>query len=242
MIVNYTEKGWEIVTQRAHGMLAGMLASYWHQSVRSQRWFETILAISAHDDARIEPGEHHLLTEQGGPIDFRMSAYDHEHCIRTMEASPSKSRYIALLSSMHLAFVYGQLAIGVPEGVKFMQEQAALRECWRKELGISQYQAECDYRLLEWCDALSLLICKRECQPEARAIEISKGPNGQRHQLIQSPTGTLHISPWPFCKPAFDLPVESRLLHQLCFRDNKEFSSAFHEAPVILTIWRFSRY
>jgi hypothetical protein len=237
MIVNYTAQGWEIITQRAHGTLAALLASHWKQAVRTERWFETLLAIAEHDDARVEPSAEGVLTAQGGPFDFKMTRFDYDHCLKTFESSLSKSRYVALLSSMHLDFVYGGLAEGHAEGMRFMREQAELRKKWRAELQITNEQAEKDYRLLEWCDALSLLICQREYQPEERAVEISKGPDNENHRLIQGHDGILHVIPWPFEKNEFEIYLESRLLNQLTFQSPAEFREVFYRAEVIGKKW-----
>jgi hypothetical protein len=35
MIVNYTEAGWEIVTQRAYGLLAAQIAQQWKHGSRT---------------------------------------------------------------------------------------------------------------------------------------------------------------------------------------------------------------
>ncbi|MDB5149375.1 MAG: hypothetical protein JWQ57_3395 [Mucilaginibacter sp.] len=237
MIVNYTEHGWELITQRAHGTLAAALASHWRHDVRTEKWLETLLAIAEHDDARVESIDEKILTKQGGPFDFKMTAFDYKHCTRTYEASLSKSRYVALLCSMHLDFVYGRLSQGHAEGMQFMKEQAALRKKWMTELGISEQQADRDYRLLEWNDALSLLICQREYQPQGRSVEISMGPDGQRHVLTQKTPGVLHVSPWPFEENEFEVQLESRLLGQLTFKNNDDFRNAFLAAGVITKRW-----
>ena len=57
MIANYTENGWQVVTQRAHGILAAQFAYHWKKSERPDRWVETLLAIAEHDDAEVELGE-----------------------------------------------------------------------------------------------------------------------------------------------------------------------------------------
>lgn len=108
MIVTYTDKGWEIITQRTHGLLAAQIASNWRVKDRSRRWLETMLAIAEHDDAQIELERDDLLTELGGPFNFDMRRFDLDHCKRTYEFSISKSRYIAILNLMHLQFVYGK--------------------------------------------------------------------------------------------------------------------------------------
>ncbi|HTE02490.1 MAG TPA: DUF3891 family protein [Mucilaginibacter sp.] len=229
MIVNYTEPGWEIITQRAHGLLAAEIAVHWSHAIRTARWTETLLAIAEHDDAQVEIEKEDLLTEQGGPVDFKMKHFEHGHCDRTMQASLSKSRCIALLCSMHLEFVFGKY----PSSARFIKEQVMQRKRWRKELGISLAQAQKDYNLLEWCDALSLLLCQRENQPEEREIEVSQG-----YRMTQPGENLLTIDPWPFEEKHFDLAFEYRLIPQLRFKSSAEFRKAFLDAPVKLKKWQ----
>jgi hypothetical protein len=237
MIVNYTAFGWEVITQRAHGLLAAQIAAQWKQSIRTERWTETLLAIAEHDDAQVELERDNLLTPQGGPLDFKMKAFEQRHCSQTMDFALSKSRYIALLCSMHLGFVYGTECADNPVAAKFIKEQRALQTQWRKELNLTVGEAERDYRLLEWCDALSLLLCQHDNQPEARSVEISNGPEDRKYQLIQTGPGMLTVEPWPFEQDEFELYFEIRLIAQLEFKSAEEFRSAFRQATVSEKRW-----
>jgi hypothetical protein len=225
MIVNYTAGGWEIITQRTHGLLAAKIAQAWAHDIRTARWTETLLAIAEHDDGQIELEQDDLLTEQGGPLNFKMKNYDAAHCRRTLDFALSKSRYIALLCAMHLEFVYGEPA-------------AKTAQCavWRKELKLTKAQAQKDYSLLEWCDALSLLLCQHLNQPEMRTIEISQG-----YQLVQKATDVLTVQPWPFQEKELTFTLESRLITQLTFTNAVEFKTQFDKAAVTEKLWRFIR-
>jgi hypothetical protein len=237
MIVNYTANGWEIITQRAHGLLAAQLASHWKKTVRSGRWLETLLAIADHDDAQIEMERDNLLTPQGGPVNFKMKHFEIEHGRRTLNFALSKSRYIALLCSMHLEFVYGKERDTNAEAVQFLNDQAIMRKQWRKELNLSEQAAQKDYDLLEWCDAFSLLLCQHENQPESRAIEISLGPDHKHYHCIQLYPGKLTVTPWPFEERTFDVYFESRILPQLYFKDETAFKDQFNKATVTSNTW-----
>jgi len=241
MIANYTAAGWEIITQRAHGLLAAQIAANWSHSVRSERWIETLLAIAEHDDAQVELERDNLLTPQGGPVDFKMKVFEKRHCTQTMDFAISKSRYIALLCSIHLDFVYGKECAGNPEAAKFIQEEQKLQKQWRKELGLSIIESIKHYRLLEWCDALSLLLCQRENQPEGRTVEISKGPDNKPYQLSESRQGVLTVTPWPFETGKFDISFEYRIIPQLSFKNADEFRIAFCKAEVNFRTWTFSK-
>jgi hypothetical protein len=241
MIVNYTEEGWEVITQRAHGLLSALIGAQWKYDVRTKRWTETLLAIAEHDDALVELERDNLLTPQGGPVNFKMKSFEKLHCTRTMDFALSKSRYIALLCSMHLDFVYGKESRENPEAAQFLKVQRSLQKQWRQELNLSLAEAERDYRLLEWCDALSLLLCQHENQPEARTIEISKGPEDISYQLMQVERNVLTVQPWPFETNKFELYFETRLIPQLSFKNAEEFRSAFSKAPIREKHWLFKK-
>ncbi|WP_345953304.1 DUF3891 family protein [Mucilaginibacter sp. PAMB04168] len=239
MIVNYTNQGWEVITQRAHGLLAAQLAMHWNKKERPTRWTETLLAIAEHDDARTELESDQLLTEQGGPLNFDMQLFDPEHCRLMANISLSKSRYIALLTSMHMVFLFEKEADSNPLVKPFLKEQARLQKQWRTNLAIDEQETSRIYRLLEWCDACSLLLCRNEVQPEKRNIEISQGPSNTTYHLRQKSNGQLTVTPWPFEEDEFQVRLEKRIIPQLHFKDNEDFKKHFVSAPVEEIIWAF---
>lgn len=241
MIVNYTAEGWEIVTQRAHGLMAAQIANHWQHSIRTERWTETLLAIAEHDDAQVELERENLLTPQGGPADFKMRKMEYLHCVKTLDFSLSKSTYIALLCFMHLDFLLRGESGSDADTARFIRQQKENRKLWRKQLGITANDAEKDYRLLEWCDALSLLIAQRDNQPEARAVEISRGPDGNLHRLIQTEDQQLTVYPWPFEENSFELYYECRLLKQLQFKSTVAFREYFLNSPALIKRWMMKR-
>jgi hypothetical protein len=239
MIVNYTPSGWEIITQRAHGLLAAQIANYWKEADRPARWVETLLAIGEHDDAELEFYGVTVLNEAGGPLDFSMRAFDAAHCRRTCQQSRSKSRLITLLHSMHLDFLYRKMAKTNQEARAFLSAQVRIRARLRRELKLSVADAGHIYSLLQWCDALALLLCQRAIQPEGRAIEIGKGAGGQRFELWHCDTDFLTVSPWPFGHERFTVRIESRNLRQLAFRDPADFRRQLDKARVEESVYSF---
>jgi hypothetical protein len=241
MIVNYTSSGWEIITQRAHGLLAAQIAMQWRKNDRPERWTETLIAIAEHDDAQIEMEANDLLTPQGGPMNFAMKKFDEEHCCRLQDFAISKSRYTALLCSMHVSFLHKNEAKTNANARKYLDKQADQQKTWRKELSITQKQANTAYGLLEWCDALSLLLCQNEIQPEHRLIEVSQGPDKTQYMLIQKLNDALTIKPWPFEDEKFELTIEYRIIPQLTFKDNEAFKTEFLKATVQEKMWRLEK-
>lgn len=241
MIVNYTAEGWEVITQRAHGMLAAQVGFYWKKEERPERWIETLLAIAEHDDAEVELEREELLTETGGPLDFSMKKFDLAHCNKVSLLTRTKSRYIALLTSMHMQFLYSKEASQNPQAAHFLEEQEKLRAAWMRELGIQAGEAKKIYALLEWCDAFSLIICQRKLQPEKRALEISTGPDNTLYNLYQLSEKSISVDPWPFEDDRFIVRYESRLISQLQFRNAQQFRKAFLDTTPQQHSWEVQR-
>lgn len=237
MIVNYTEAGWEIITQRSHGLLAAQICAQWKKSQQPQRWVETLIATAEHDDAHHELEREDLLEETGGPKNFKAIPFEEAYCEKLLNLALGKGRYMALLISRHIHFLYGD----DPGAKSYCQELKKREKRWLKEAQTSKEEIARSYQLLEFCDALSLLICQQAVQPEHRAIEISKGPDGKPYQLRAIDQQRLTVSPWPFEMDSFRINFESRLLEQLTFKDTKEFKQAFFSAPVELQEITISR-
>lgn len=232
MIVNYKADGWEVITQRAHGILAAQVAFQWKKAERPARWLETLLAIAEHDDAEVELDGENLLTEAGGPLNFDMKVFDPEHCAKLSILTQTKSRYIALLTSYHMEFLYRKDAAKSSDARAFLQHQQQFRQQCLKSLELTEKASLQIYALVEWCDAFSLLLSQQSMQPESREVEISTGPSGSMYFLKQASDGRLSVRPWPFEVRSFEVTLEYRSIGQLSFSSSAEFRKAFLAAPV----------
>jgi len=94
---------------------------------------------------------------------------------------------------------------------------------------------------MEWCDALSLLLCQGNLPPEKRKLEISTGPDKKMYYLVQIDSETLTVQPWPFETMKFQLSYEYRIIKQLDFSSSADFRKAFLKAPVKEQIWNLSK-
>lgn len=240
MIVNYTKDGWQVVTQRAHGILAAQFAAHWKISERPERWMETLLAIAEHDDAEAELDGENLLTNNGGPLNFDMKEFDPAHYEKLSLLTITKNRYIALLTSFHIDFLSRTVPEINAEAKSFLKEQKLLREKWMQELNLKEKELLRIYDLLEWCDACSLLLCQDMVQPEKRELEISTGPDKEPYYLVQVGEQQLSINPWPFETKKFVVRFETRLIKQLQFASSAEFRKEFLKAEVKETTWEIT--
>ena len=156
MIVNNTNKGWEIIFQRAHGLLAAEIAQYWQVGERPKKWMETLAAICEHDDSQQTWHDTHHLTEHGTPQDFTLQPPDFTQAKRVTEAAKLKSSWVALLISKHISRLYGECS-GINETWKaFLDEQARFRDEMLKISNINSEVLDKAYKLMYWCDRAAL--------------------------------------------------------------------------------------
>src|SRR5690606_11263175 len=179
MIVNYTSSGWSIITQRSHGLLAAQICTHWKKDDQPERWVETLIATAEHDDANNEFDKEELLEENGGPTNFKMVPFEKGYCDNLLKMALGKGRYIGLLISQHIQCLYGK----DPAAKSYCSNLRKKEKIWMSEAKTTPTDIRNSYKLLEFCDAFSLLICQQSIQPENRKIEISNGPDGKSHEL-----------------------------------------------------------
>lgn len=240
MIVTQTDSGWQIINQQAHGMLAVQLASCWQVQKRPIHWFETLVALTEHDDGQ-DPweGRNHLTTA-GAPLHFQILEYSVDQCRRMIQIGLQKSRWNALMLSMHTSFLYEPKRGQDKELDAFLDQQIDNQKKWRKQYNATKAEAQYAYAFVQWCDALSLVLCMNQMPPESRRLEVSVGPDGISYYIVQRKDGSLSLDPWPFEKPSIDVHIEAFDLNQLLFADDNALYNAIQDAPVTIKQWTFS--
>jgi hypothetical protein len=239
MIVNPTKNGWEIIYHRAHALLAAQIAGQWQRKNAPLRLYETIAAISHHDDLEKE-WEENCLTEAGAPMDFTFEEKtDYDRLRKHIEAALYRGRWVAILNSIHQCRLNQAKEEESPEAKSFLKEQRQLQNQWRKELGISKDDVDDAYAFMQWCDRLSLILCMEEIPDDERAIEIGKDGEGQRYDLVQNSDGLITVTPWCFESDRFTVKVEVTYLSQMKFDDNASLIEALRNSPRKLLEWTF---
>ncbi len=237
MIVISHDKGWKIINQRSHGLLAAMLAYEYDIDLPSHIIVPTIIAIAEHDDGVKETAQEKNLTDAGAPRHFLVSDHskktDLTQLLNVMEISESKSELNALLISLHMKFLYSGRKEGEDKDLDaFLKDQEKLRTNALKNLDIDKKHADRLYRFLEWCDAFSLLICMDKIQPEGRKMEVSKSPDGDMNQTFYKRNNEITVEPWVFKNNTFKVFYEYKILEQLKFNSTKEFDEVCKNTPV----------
>ncbi|UOQ72967.1 DUF3891 family protein [Hymenobacter cellulosilyticus] len=242
MIVNLTPDGWQIIYQQAHALLAAQLAWQWQPFGPTDRWVGLLAAIAQHDDEQEHWDGHYGLTPAGAPANFTMKEFSLPQATGVMRAARFQGQWRSLLTSMHMSFLYESLRGQQPETDQFLDEQKACQQRWRRALHITKAEAQQAYDLMQWCDRLSLILCRQELPEMGRHLEISTGPDGQRHEVAQPATGgPVTITPWPFAAKEFSVSVEACQLSQLQFKDDEELSEAIRQAPIVTLRWDFAK-
>lgn len=239
MIVNLVENGWEVIYHRAHALLAAQIAGHWQRTNVPERFYETIAAISHHDDLERE-WEGNELTPAGAPMDFTLQ---HETSIEKLHEQIDSARYrgrwVTLLTSKHMSFLNESQRGQMPELDQFLDDQIKLQKQYCQELGIEPEAAERAYQFMRWCDRLSLILAQKKVPEAGRALEITSGIDGQRYDLREMEDGKLTVEPWPFEDKEFTVNVEACLLSELKFKDNAALVKALKQAPIEVLEWTF---
>ena len=228
MIVASHHKGWKIINQRSHGLLAAMLAYQYDIDLPNDIIVPTLIAIAEHDDGVAETKEYKNLTDAGAPRHFLVSnetkKTDLKQQYNIMETATSKSQLNALMTSMHISFIFSDKVEGEDRKLDaYLKEQKQNQKNILKHLSIDKNYAEKLYRFVEWCDAFSLLICMDRIQPEGRKMEISENPDGVMNQTFYKAENVISVEPWPFKSNSFKVFYEYKILEQLKFDSVEEF-------------------
>ena len=246
MIVISHQKGWKIINQRSHGLMAAMLAYQYDIDLPNDILVPTIIAIAEHDDGVKETTQNKNLTESGAPRHFMVKIAskkaDLTQQTSVMEIASSKSQLNALLTSLHMKFLYSSSQGKGDQALDdFLKEQEKFRKDILKNLNIDKKFADHLYRFVEWCDAFSLLICMDKIQPEGRKMEVSQSPDGDMNQTFYKPNNDISVEPWVFKNDTFKVFYEYKILEQLKFSSIEEFDKVCKNTPVQRQEFTFSK-
>ncbi|NEP16437.1 MAG: DUF3891 family protein [Leptolyngbya sp. SIO4C1] len=240
MIINLVSDGWQVLYHRAHALLAAQIAGYWQLDEDASYLVQTIAAISHHDDLEKE-WQDNSLTEAGAPKDFQLDqSLSVEQLREHIDEAHYRSRWVAMLTSMHTCFLNQSRREESDELAEFLDQQVKLQATWQDGLGISQAEADRAYQFMRWCDRISLILCQQTLPTGERWLEITEGPDGARYNIRQRSDGTIAVKPWPFSTACFTVHSDATHLSQLQFKSQDELVKALKAAPTQTVTWAFS--
>ncbi len=243
MIVNELENTWEIIYQRSHANLAAILVAAWQKKDHVPRWTELIIATAQHDDQEMFWSDTQHLTDAGIPLDFT----DGELNTRRIQANSviqnayRQGVWIALLISRHNSYLYEPYRGEDKHLDEFLDQQKKNQEIWRKSLSYSQKTVDSAYSFVQWADALSLILCRRELPEYGDCVDVTTDKYGNMIQLIQRSDDTLSLKPWILEDYKLEVSVEARYLEKRNFSNEIAFQKALSEATIKDRVWRFKK-
>ncbi len=246
MIVLSHQKGWKIITQRSHGLLAAMIAFQYDINLPSEILVPVLVAIAEHDDGVTETLADRNLTDAGAPRSFLVAddkaKTELSPMKSLMEIASSKSQLNGLLASLHIKFLYDGPKPKTDKGLDiFLKRQETYRKAVLKNLDIEKKYADRLYRFLEWSDAFSLLLCLDKIQHEGRKMEISKSPDEEMNTVYYKPNKDICVEPWPFKNNTFNVFYEYKIVEQLQFKTIENFNEIYNAAIVQQEVFTFCK-
>ena len=258
MIYRAVDNGWFAISQPAHAMVSGILASQWGNDLFTAPMPRdpVVLATSLHDIGWSEWDARPPLHADGRPINFLETSLDDTNAVweRAIQQVALLNKYAALLVSMHANLVYTrrrERSVDPSDRYELDQRLARLATFKAQSLerlknhmqyneAITPIRLEANYRILRACDLLSLAICTRDLT--AGTIEDVPSSNLETRVTISyapKDPHTLVLNPYPFSATEVLVRIEGHILSQRTFSDEMAFHEALQAAPLFGQEYRF---
>ena len=240
MIVNVlADDRLELIYQPSHALLSAQVAARWRWEQRPERWWQTLVAISQHDNGWVEPEREPSLTGSGRPANFteRTTEEALAQWRRGVARGAHQGQWIGLLIARHAWRLY-QTQRGEEAAIDaWLEEIEVQQEAWMAALGVSEEEVARADALMRWCDWFSLVLCWRRLPADGSAVSLGAGPDGTRYEAWTVGGGEVAVSPWPFTEPRFDVTAEVRTLGQVHFESSRALQEALGMATVETRTW-----
>ena len=237
MIVRQMNLGWSVIFHTSHGLLAQNIASRLGEVSELPYWFETQVAIGAHDDLHCvyQKGEREHLTDAGAPCDFTLVPLDDENRVDEMQdridEAYRKHTWMGIMQSKHAECLYRNEDTA-SEMQRMLNREGERRHASLIRLGIDPAIVQKTYDWMHFCDRLSLILCGNDVPAMNRRLEVVTNANGCRFETWQDDQDRIRVEPWPFSTDNFELSVEYRVLEKLSFVDDSALGEALQACQV----------
>ncbi|MFV8224319.1 DUF3891 family protein [Christiangramia aquimixticola] len=245
MIVNTKNKGWEIFSHSAHGLLAGQIANELIEELKDENWVATLAAIIEHDDRQLDFDEKDYLTDLGMPRDFLLEERKVEEIIkrskRLLVEAERKSTWIAILILHHIQYIYKDMAQDNKSLSSFLETLHTREQSLIKANKLPVKKVKDTYQILVFADRCSLILCQDAIPAMNRKLEINTSIRDTTYFIKEKEDELITIEPWIFRSDNFSVNAEYKVLDQSSFKDNKEFEKCLNECPVRIKKWNFKK-
>ena len=238
MIVKQHNKGWEIISQYAHGLLAGKIAAPFQNLIEDNIWIDLLTSIIEHDDNLPNFNQEDHITIAGAPLDFTLQEKDIDssylHATKVYNNSIQKSQFIALMVGRHLEFLFKGKTKGHKQFSEFFENVRSERKTQLNLYDLNADSLEKYYDIMRFCDRCSLIICQGLIPSNGRKIEINKTIDNKEYFIMSTGEDKLRVTPWPFAVKNFKVQYESRIVEQLKFNNDRELENQLEQSDVII--------
>lgn len=245
MLINFIDKGLEVITHPAHGLLSGKIAEQIKSSYRVENWLETLTAIIEHDDEQLSPTQKNCVSKIAMPLDFLNNslppAKSLKHAKAVFDKILLKSSWSAMLLSHHLEFLYKDTAEDSKEFSRFLSEMKQFQKTMCSLHNVKWIDVKDLYQMMVFSDRLSLILCQNEIPQLGRELEINTSIDGEKYFVSELDDGRITVRPWIFENDNFNIAVDARLLKEIKFKDEEHFMETFASAAINLKKWNFSK-
>lgn len=210
MIVRRRENEFVLIAQHDHALISGEFAA--HLAEPFEPFASTVYAISHHDVAWVELDHAVLWNEaknqpysfEDYPLAPKLEAYT-----KGISLVEAKDLYAGILCSKHYASFFDH--VSDPAGRRFREQELARQNKLLKRLSEPEKEnLESNFRLLQFCDDLSLALCLNEPQQNthpwyADGIRYQGG----NYQWVWEDEKSLRLTPNLFGKPfTIEIPYQ----------------------------------
>ncbi|CAM3331450.1 DUF3891 family protein [Zobellia roscoffensis] len=245
MIINFLEKGMEVISHPAHGLLSAKIANQLKNRPYQNHWMETLTAIIEHDDEQLTNETKNNISDFGMAMDFVTHKVPLEkmliHAKSVFQKVLKKSSWSAMLLIYHLEFLYSDKLEEIGDFKVFLTELRRYRKNAIALHGVNVTGTEELYKIMLFSDRLSLILCQDETPTLGRKLEINKSIHDERYFIHKAKDNTFTVKPWPFRENHFSLSVDTRVLKELKFKNEKHFNQKLDEASIEIKTFQFSK-
>lgn len=199
MIVRQRGDLFVLVRQHEHAVMAGEIAKHFTQAIRPLK--ETLYAIEQHDVGWVELDQHVVWNEETQkpysfmdyPLAPKLEAYSNG-----IVQAEANSLYAGYLCSKHYSYFIEKITD--PLAKAFLEREQTRRQRMRKYFSNEEKQYLVDnFRLLRFCDDLSLALCQQEPLGEPHSwYQNGIQYNGNVYQWYWEDDTHLRLTPNPF--------------------------------------------
>lgn len=241
-IIYELDTAFVMTKQHDHAILANLIAEQWKEDYPLKK--EVLFAIEQHDRAWMDIDWSPIWNDVASapysfidyPLSIKLPFY-----VKGINEVEEVSTYAALLCSTHYTKFFHDGGMNHDLIYGFVQEerqrQRTLLQKLKETNKFDEKAFEYHYKLLKFCDTLSLFICMQEAGVKGEQLHIwfRKGieqPDKSKCQTTWINKNTIEIDPFPFYK-SFDVAIPMRVVSKERIKKIGIIEAFLQASPII---------